>query len=619
MIAHDRLLQELTTAVWVYDFDSGRIIWSNRAALELWNAASHDELAERDLVSNMAPKVVEKLAQYREDFRKHDATFAESWTLYPHSLPRRIDVDCSGYLLEDGRIAMLVQARPGSAPAPDSLRAVEALNHTNVMISLFERGGGRLYCNPAARTVFGGAEPAFRDRFEDPAEADAFLQAIETDGTAGTIYRVAGGGRAVWHHVFGAPCRDAVTGRNAYLFSESDVTLAQEAQAALETAHTDAVRTTRLKTDFLARMSHEIRTPVNGVIGAADLLEERISDPADRELLTMVVESGEALLRVVNGVLDLSKIEAGGLDLEIIEFSPAELGEKVRRIQGAKAHEQGTRLTIECAPDAEKARLGDPHRILQILNNLVSNAIRFARGGQVIVQIDDPASGPLVLSVRDDGIGMTEAQLARVFESYKQAEASTTRQYGGTGLGMPIARGLADVMGGRIDIESAPGQGTSVTVTLPLAFAGSPDGAPRAAEAEPSATPTRGIKVLAADDDATNRLVLENMAGRLGLDVTVVRSGREVIEHIRATSVDLLMLDISMPELDGMATLAAVREMETADDRPATPAIAVTANVFQHQINTYLEAGFLEHLAKPLRLDEMSACIERALGVNLAR
>ncbi len=414
-------------------------------------------------------------------------------------------------------------------------------------------------------------------------------------------------GGEVWVRISGKPFYTEAGAFAGYRGTGTDVT-------ALKLAQTRAEAANRAKSQFLANMSHEIRTPLNGVIGMASLLAEAAHGPEERRMAEAIRDSGNALLTILNDVLDFSKIEAGRLELELAEVRPAELGRQVASLHRLKAREKGIALDVEVLPGAGTPRLGDGHRILQILHNLVGNAVKFTETGRVTVRIGGEASGPLEIEVRDSGIGMTEAQVQRVFEEFTQADSSTSRRFGGTGLGLSITRSLVTMMGGRIEIESRIGIGTTARVTLPLPAI--PSDARTPAPPAPAA-PDRlrpGLHVLIADDNATNRLVLTSMLRRLGVAATAVAGGREAVEAAAAGDFDAVLLDIAMPGLNGIEALAAIRAAEQAAGRAPVPALAVTANAMRHQVEEYLAAGFHRHLGKPISLAELAATLAEVVG-----
>ena len=382
--------------------------------------------------------------------------------------------------------------------------------------------------------------------------------------------------------------------------------------AALAAALERAEQASVAKSRFLATMSHEIRTPMNGVLGMAALLDARLTEPDHRRMLGVIRDSGEMLLTVLNDILDMSKIEAGKMQIEAVPFRPAEIADKVRLMHALRAEEKGLAFSVETEGDGDRPLLGDPHRLMQILHNLLSNAIKFTERGQVAVTLRCGADGVLGIAVRDTGIGMSEDQAARLFEEFSQADSSTTRRFGGTGLGMAIVRRLVTLMDGTISVETAPGAGTRIAVQLPVRAAPAADAGPAA---QGPATPTAldGLAVLAADDNEINRAVLAAMLATLGVDLTMVPGGAEAVAAARQKPFALLLLDISMPGMDGIEALTAIRQDEAAAGCRHGPAVAVTANAIAHQIEEYLAVGFAAHLAKPLRPDTLEATMRTVL------
>ncbi|MBZ4690683.1 MAG: hypothetical protein JG765_1934 [Cereibacter sp.] len=248
----------------------------------------------------------------------------------------------------------------------------------------------------------------------------------------------------------------------------ADITEQVAAERDLRQAVDRAEAASRIKSQFLANMSHEIRTPLNGVLGMAEVLDRAVTDAEHKRMVTTIRRSGEMLLTILNDVLDMSKIEAGKMELERVAFRPDELALRVDEMHRQMAEEKGLALEVYASVGADAPRTGDPLRIMQILQNLVSNAVKFTEAGEVVVTFSCPRGAPMVIEVRDTGIGMTERQSERIFEEFEQADGSMTRRFGGTGLGMAIVRRLVESMGGAIAIDSAPGQGTTVRVTLPL-------------------------------------------------------------------------------------------------------------------------------------------------------
>ena len=409
------------------------------------------------------------------------------------------------------------------------------------------------------------------------------------------------GDRDIWVRTSGLPFFAADGTYLGYRGVSSDITQLYVAKEKAEAAN-------RAKSQFLANMSHEIRTPLNGVLGMAELLSDALTDPVQHQMIATIRESGEGLLTVLNDILDLAKVEAGKLDLESVPFVPRDLAAKVEAMYSLRAQDKGLSFSVLCDSGAAAPRIGDPHRTLQVLHNLVNNAIKFTHEGQITVKVRARADEPLVIEVRDTGIGMTPDQMQRAFEDFEQADGAVTRRYGGTGLGLSISRRLVELMQGDITVTSAPGQGTTMRLTLPLPMAPVVSEKPAAeTDAPPSLA---GIRALVADDNATNRLILKAMLGALGVPATVVEDGAHAVAAWEPGAFDVLLLDISMPEMDGIAALRAIRDRARAAGQPMTPSIAVTANAMTHQIEGYFAAGFDGYVGKPFRRDDLA----RALG-----
>ncbi|TVQ58817.1 MAG: PAS domain S-box protein [Rhodobacteraceae bacterium] len=402
---------------------------------------------------------------------------------------------------------------------------------------------------------------------------------------------------------------DAVLGDMVICAIGADITEQKLLQGRLEAARAEAEAATRAKADFLSAVSHEIRTPMNGVIGMAEsLFHADDLTETQRRGLAVIRDSGKLLVALVNDLLDFAKVERGALTMERVPFRPGTLAETVVPAHRVAVAAKGLTLDVAVAPEARAPRLGDPLRLQQILHNLLGNAVKFTEAGTITLRIDVDEAGALRLAVRDTGIGMTPAQAARVFESFAQADPTIARRFGGTGLGLAIVKGLAEAMGGAVTLKTAPGEGSTFAVTVPLSLA--PGDAPTG-KAPPWTAPgaLAGRRVLVADDNEINRMVLTAFLERLDLSVTAVDGGRAAVEAARLGSFDALLLDVVMPDLDGPAALTIIHAEAAAAHRAAPPAVAVTGQAFASEIDACTRGGFAAHLAKPIDAERLAAIL----------
>jgi signal transduction histidine kinase/CheY-like chemotaxis protein len=375
-------------------------------------------------------------------------------------------------------------------------------------------------------------------------------------------------------------------------------------------------RATEAKSEFLARMSHEIRTPMNALLGVAELLSETSLSDEQSEYVRIFRRAGDNLLNVINDILDFSKIEAGQVELECVAFNLAEVVQDAVEIIGVRARAKGLCLNLDIGPEVPPRLMGDPGRLRQIILNLLSNAVKFTDRGGITTRVErdqeNPAAGAIHFRVHDTGIGIPADRVSTIFESFTQADASTTRKYGGTGLGLAISKRFVELMGGRIWAESTPGQGSTMHFTACFAIADA-----EAASNVPSPKPAppalgnRTLRILLADDSEDNRFLVRGYLKGTGCLIDEVSNGAEVVEKFKDGVYDLILMDAEMPVLDGYAATRAVRAIEKERATPGTPILALTAHALKEARDRSMEAGCTDHLTKPITKSALLEAIGR--------
>jgi len=366
----------------------------------------------------------------------------------------------------------------------------------------------------------------------------------------------------------------------------------------------DAKSANDAKSMFLATMSHEIRTPLNGVLGMAHAMALGELAPVQQQRLSVIRDCGESLMQMLNEVLDLAKIEAGKLECESIPFDLAEIVRNIELSFALQAESKSLRFEVTIRPAARAIYRGDPLRVRQILNNLVSNALKFTETGSVSLLIDDTPQG-LMLIVSDTGIGIPEDRLHLLFQKFSQLDVSVTRLHGGTGLGLAICRELCELMGGSVTAESVLGKGSRFIVTLPLErIAETDNDAPSGIESAITDQPMT-LRVLVAEDNEVNRIVLAAFLSHIDVKPVLVENGAEAVAAWQASDWDLILMDMQMPVLDGVSATRAIRAEEAQLGRQRTPIIALSANAMEHQIADCLAAGMDSYLSKPIQATEL--------------
>ena len=396
-----------------------------------------------------------------------------------------------------------------------------------------------------------------------------------------------------------------------------DITDMKHQAQALEAALHRAEAANEAKTEFLANLSHEIRTPLNGVLGMADVLARTPLAPLQRDIVKTIAASAGALNQVLSDLLDFSELESGRLEIVSEAFDIEAVVADCRAMHEAAARDKGLDLTVGVAEAARRRVMGDPNRLRQILANLISNALKFTNRGHVAVHVDLDEEGRCRFVVSDTGRGFAPDQAERLFARFEQADGSSTRRHGGLGLGLAICRQLAERMGGTVSATAQPGAGAIFTLVLPLPLR--PLGVERDATAtapesvQPADSEDAAFRVLVTDDNATNRRVAELIMASIGAEVICAENGQEAVDAFDQSPFDVVLMDLQMPVMDGLAATRAIREREAERGLPRTPVVVVSANIMPEQRAASAAAGADDHLGKPVRAEELIAAVVRVI------
>ena len=511
--------------------------------------------------------------------------------------------------------AVLAMDRFSVSAAYAGLRS--ALNGAPSAFAFFDPSGRLMFWNEAYARILRhfGMTPttglAFRTIVETAAAAglpeDIAAQALEPslrEGRSLNIFSVPNGSS------FQTAMQPTEDGGFAVVVTDITEQLEFTRREAEARRHAEAA--SRAKSEFLANMSHEIRTPLNGVLGMVQVMSRDALADEQRERLEVIGSAGHALLSILNSVLDISKIESGKLELE---DGPFDLGETVDLVVAAYAPlaaQKQVSLEVELPVESRGVWRGDGVRLRQVLYNLISNAVKFTAEGTIRLTVAPTGDG-LAFQISDTGLGVPADKLELIFDKFTQADASTTRRFGGTGLGLAICRELVRLMGGELDVVSEEGRGSTFAFAIPLART---EAAPDSLRAEPVAlhADNGALRILAAEDNPTNQLVLAALLKPLGVEITVADSGRAAVEAFAPGRFDLVLMDAQMPEMNGIEAAIEIRRRERQAGASPTPIIALTANVMRHQVDEYLQAGMNGVVAKPIEAAALFGAIESALA-----
>jgi PAS domain S-box-containing protein len=531
---------------------------------------------------------------------------------------------------ENGEIGGIVAAAVDITHIVDTLRRAEqSEERLQIALDLAEMHVWEINYRRGTHEIFGNAEDLFDQTFTteemvkdtnitiDPRDRtrieDEWREAVMEDRRYFPEYRInRKDGKEVWaacsvkliKNERGQPIRMVGVMHN--------ITDRKISEAALLEAKEQAEKANVAKSSFLASMSHEIRTPLNGVLGMAQAMAAEELSPVQRERLDIIRQSGQSLLAILNDLLDFSKIEAGKMELEEIDFDLADLARGAHATFTELANKKGLSFALDI-DQAQGVYRSDPTRVRQVLYNLISNALKFTSEGEIRVH-GAFAAGMMTFSISDTGIGMSPEGLEGLFQKFTQADTSTTRKFGGTGLGLAICKELAELMGGQITVASLEGQGSTFTFAIPMARIGDALPAiPLPSPAAPTSTTPLQIRVLAAEDNAVNQLVLRTLLLQAGIEVTIVENGALAVEAWNTAEWDIILMDAQMPVMDGPTAVRAIRASEAASGRRRTPILALTANAMSHHIAEYDAAGMDGHVAKPIEAAHLFEALEAAL------
>ena len=576
-----------------------------------------------------AGEVLGAFAMYQRRPSRPDERDIGAITAAAHLAAITLDRDAARGALAESE----ARAREAAASQAATLRDLEAFFHVSLdLLCIADLQGDLLRLNRAWATVLGHEPEAligtnYRDLLH-PDDLDATRSAVSGLGRQFDEIIITNRYRSADGRYKPIEWRSRLSGDLLFCVGR-DVTERLAAEAAMQAAQAAAEAANRAKSDFLANMSHEVRTPLNGVIGIVGALAQTALTPQQREMVDLIQASGATLERLVSDILDVSKIEAGRLELEIGEFDLDEALDSILDVARIRCDDKGVAFRLGRGPGARGRFSGDAVRLKQILDNLLSNAVKFTHAGSVTVGIDviEAAGRPaeLSLSVADTGVGFDPALAAGLFDRFSQADGTITRRFGGSGLGLSISKALAEMMGGRIEASSAPGQGSRFSFHAPLPRTQSLEAYDRArderGEAAPvSAAPTSAagpLRILLAEDNATNQKVVSLILEPLCAALTIVENGAEAVKAFRAGAFDLVLMDLQMPVMDGLAATRALRAIEaTETGRPRTPIAVLSANAMAHHRDEALQAGADLHIAKPVTARGLIEGVERALAAG---
>lgn len=526
---------------------------------------------------------------------------------------------------EDERAQLLAREQEARAAAEAAAVIRGVVEASPLPILTLGTDGNVLSWNSAATRTFGWEEAEVRGKpapfvQDGPSESAEFRErALRGESITNLeVRRIDRSGSPMDLYMSTAPVRDARGEITGIMFVYADITARKRMEVALSEARDQALESSRLKSEFLATMSHEIRTPMNGILGMIELLTDTELDEEQTEYATVVASSAQHLLTIINDILDFSKIEADKIVLDSADFEMSDVLEGTAELMGARAREKGLSLVTYVDPNIPEHLQGDPGRLRQILLNLLGNAVKFTEHGEVIVgaklESETESDVRVRFTVTDTGIGISEEGRRRLFQAFVQADGSFARKYGGTGLGLVISKRLVEMMGGQMDVESVPGEGSTFWFTVRFQPASS------VVKPKPAGANLRGVKVLLVDGHERSREIARQMALSWGMQADAVATGQEALGrlmHARASQpYDLVLTDYALSDMDALQLLSAMRGSPTLS---SAPGIVLATKDQRGKGEKAIEAGFSAYLTKPVRWDHLRATMSNVLSAVAPR